>query len=122
MTNEVSAIPEMRVSLTLDDFNFLWSAAMNACFWHEDQAERFEIVKPNGLDHDAKIPEKSGWMMYWLGDMTSKSDALLAWKIIVASGHEGYLLWDSADPGPTLVDPLYNNPWVILTDYRESHL
>ena len=122
MTNEASVIPEMRVTLTLNDFDFLWSTAMNAFFFFLEQAERFEIVKPNGLDPDAKIPEKSGWMMYWFGDMTSKSDALLAWKIIVASGHEGYLLWDCADPEPTLIDPLYNQGWVILTDYRGSYL
>tara|TARA_R100001463_G_scaffold77710_3_gene131870 strand:+ start:197 stop:910 length:714 start_codon:yes stop_codon:yes gene_type:complete len=108
------------IELDINDFNFLWSTAMDAFFWDEDQAERFEIVRPDGLDPDAEIPEKSGWMMYWLGDMTSRADALLAYRIILAAGYRAFLLWDCADPEPTLVDPLYNLGWVILTDYRRD--
>ena len=120
----------MKIDLTLDDFNFLWSTACSACYWDDEQEERFEIVKPKELGYDAEIPEQSGWMMYWLGDMTSKSDALLAWKIIKAAGHDAYLLWDCSDPAPTLIDPLYDHrkskssrvkSMFILTDYRGSY-
>ena len=119
MTNEASVIPEMRVTLTLNDFDFLWSTAMNAFFWDEEQAERFEIVKPNGLDPDAKIPEKSGWMMYWFGETASRADALLAYRIILAAGYRAFLLWDTAD-SEIYPFALQNRGWVILTDYKRD--
>ena len=107
------------IELNINDFDFLWESAQGACFWDEDQAGRFEIVRPDGLDHDAKIPEKSGWMMYWFGEMASRSDALLAYRIILAAGYRAFLLWDTAD-SEIYSFALQNMGWVILTDYKRD--
>ncbi len=97
------------LSFDMDDFDFLVWQECKAFFW--EQRERFEILKSSeGTVEDIPHEDKKDWAMYWVSDGVVRSDALLAWKILLANGYKGYLLWD--------IDP--NGGWnthVILTDY-----
>ena len=103
------------LSFDMDDFQFLAHTSMAAFFWK--QRDRFEVLRSSegGMAHDADIPQegKDGWYMYWIGNGSggSDTDALLAWKILLSQGHDGYLLWDCAEDG------LRDGCHVILTDY-----
>ena len=97
------------LSFDMDDFNDLVWEECKAFFW--EQRERFEILKSSeGKVEDLPPEDEKDWAMYWVGDGAARADTLLAWKILLANGYKGYLLWD--------LDP--NGGWntaVILTDY-----
>jgi len=100
------------LSFDMSDFDFLSWQECKAFFW--DQRERFEILKSSEgtVEYNEDIPQegKEDWKMYWVGDGVLSADALLAWKILLANGYKGYLLWD--------IDPSGGwNTHVILTDY-----
>ena len=100
------------LSFDMSDFDFLSWRECKAFFW--DQRERFEILKSSEgtVEYNEDIPQegKEDWKMYWVGDGVLSADALLAWKILLANGYKGYLLWD--------IDPSGGwNTHVILTDY-----
>ena len=100
------------LSFDMSDFDFLSWQECKAFFW--DQRERFEILKSSEgtVEYNEDIPQegKEDWKMYWVGDGVLNADALLAWKILLANGYKGYLLWD--------IDPSGGwNTHVILTDY-----
>ena len=105
------------LSFDMSDFNFLRSShtSMAAFFWK--QQDRFEVLRSSKgeVAYDANIPQegKDGWCMYWIGNGSggSYTDALLAWKILLSQGYEGYLLWDCAEDEPR------DGRHVILTDY-----
>jgi len=101
------------LSFDMSDFDFLVWSQYNAFFW--EQRERFEILKSSEgtVEYNEDIPQegKEDWKMYCVGDGNSSADALLAWKILLAHGHKGYLLWDTAHEGER--EGLH----VILTDY-----
>ena len=100
------------LSFDMSDFDFLSWRECKAFFW--DQRERFEILKSSEgtveYNEDISQEGKEDWKMYWVGDGVLSADALLAWKILLANGYKGYLLWD--------IDPSGGwNTHVILTDY-----
>ena len=101
------------LSFDMSDFDFLVWSQYKAFFW--EQRERFEILKSSEdpVEYNEDIPQegKEDWKMYWVGDGVSSADALLAWKILLAHGHTGYLLWDTAHEGER--EGLH----VIFTDY-----
>ena len=103
------------LSFDMSDFDFLVWSQYKAFFW--EQRERFEILKSSEgtVEYNEDIPQegKDGWCMYWIGNGSggSYTDALLAWKILLSQGYEGYLLWDCAEDEPR------DGRHVILTDY-----
>ena len=103
------------LSFDMDDFKFLSHTSMAAFFW--EQRDRFEVLRSSEgeMAYDADIPRegKDGWYMYWIGNGRggSDTDALLAWKILLSQGYEGYLLWDCAEDG------IRDGCHVILTEY-----
>jgi hypothetical protein len=103
------------LSFDMDDFKFLSHTSMAAFFW--EQQDRFEVLRSSKgeVAYDADIPQegKDGWYMYWIGNGSggSDTDALLAWKILLSQGYDGYLLWDCTEDG------MRDGCHVILTEY-----
>tara|TARA_R110001592_G_scaffold48981_4_gene153332 strand:- start:3138 stop:3530 length:393 start_codon:yes stop_codon:yes gene_type:complete len=104
------------LSFDMSDFDFLVWSQYKAFFW--DQQDRFELLKSsegkiqyNDLEFGVDIsPEgKEDWHMHYVGE--GNADALLAWKILLSNGYNGYLLWDP------IKNEYLGGCYVILTDY-----
>mgnify|MGYP001626620564 FL=1 len=103
---------QLSLTFSLEDFNSLYSASMRSFL--SEQLPRFELVK----DHQGRALSETmgdeGRFMYWLD---TKSDTMIACKILEAAGYRVSEFWDLVYAESNIDDGWNQPPHVLVTDY-----
>ena len=108
---------QLSLTFSLEDFNSLYSASMRSFL--SEQLPRFELVK----DHQGRALSETmgdeGRFMYWLD---TKSDTMLARKILEVSGYKVSEFWDLVYAESNIDDGWNQPPHVLVTDYAGRYI